>query len=221
MTPNQITAARMVAAFLSVALFVFCPRDLAAAIGALILTVTAFSLDAVDGYIARSRGMATPLGAQFDILGDRVIENLYLTFFATAGTISVWVPVIFFVRGALADLIRGLAARKGRSGFGKKSMHETRLARVLVASRASRFTYAALKCICFVYLGAVLTITRAASWLVPALALRWLQAAAQVFVGLTVAFCVIRFLPVGWEGRRYLLDARGAPIHRPARAMRQ
>lgn len=221
MTPNRITAARMVAAFLSVALFVFFPRDLAAGIGAVMLTVTAISLDALDGYIARSRGMATPLGAQFDILGDRVVENVYLTFFATAGTISVWVPVIFFVRGALADLIRGLGARSGRSGFGKESMHQNMLGRVLVASRASRFAYALLKCVCFVYLGAVLTIAKAASWLVSAPALRWLQTAAQLFVGLTVAFCIIRFLPLGWEGRRYLLDTPGTPIHRPAGIMRQ
>ena len=84
------------------------------------LTIAAIALDGVDGYLARTRGMATPLGAQLDILGDRVVENLFFTFFAVAGLISLWLPVLFFVRGTLTDFLRGLAARAGRSGFGEE-----------------------------------------------------------------------------------------------------
>src|ERR1700728_1677130 len=137
MTPNQVTAARIVAAFAAVALFTFFGRVLAADIVAVALTIAAIALDGVDGYLARRRGMATPLGAQLDILGDRVVENLFFTFFAVAGLVSLWLPILFFVRGTLTDFLRSLAARTGRSGFGDRSMLETRWGRALVASRAS------------------------------------------------------------------------------------
>ncbi len=77
MTPNQITGACVVLAFVAVMLF---GRGVYASLVALTLTVVAITLDALDGYIARHRQMATPLGAQLDILGDRVIENLFFTY---------------------------------------------------------------------------------------------------------------------------------------------
>jgi len=49
------------------------------------LTVGAMALDALDGHIARKKKMATPVGAQLDILGDRMIENVYFTYFAAVG----------------------------------------------------------------------------------------------------------------------------------------
>ncbi len=121
MTPNQVTLARVAAAFAAVALFTAGKDVLAADLAAVLLTVAAIALDGVDGYLARTRGLATPLGAQLDILGDRVVENLFFTCFAVAGLISLWVPVVFFVRGALTDFLRGLAARAGRTGFGGNS----------------------------------------------------------------------------------------------------
>ena len=101
MTPNQITVARVAAAFAAVALFTLFDHWIAADVAAVLLTVAAIALDGVDGYVARTRGMATPLGAQLDILGDRVVENLFFTFFAVSGLISLWVPVLFFDAGRL------------------------------------------------------------------------------------------------------------------------
>ena len=80
MTPNQVTAIRVLAAFASVTLFTFGHDALVADATAILLTIAAIALDGVDGYIARKRKLATPLGAQFDILGDRVVENLFFTF---------------------------------------------------------------------------------------------------------------------------------------------
>src|ERR1700723_3875641 len=148
MTPNQITVARVAAAFVAVAFFTCFRHWVAADRVAVALTVMAIALDGVDGYVARTRGLATPLGAQLDILGDRVVENLFFTFFAVSGLVSLWVPVLFFVRGTLTDFLRALAARTGRSGFGRNSMLETWWGRTLVASRASRAAYAVLKCVC-------------------------------------------------------------------------
>jgi CDP-diacylglycerol--glycerol-3-phosphate 3-phosphatidyltransferase len=204
MTPNQVTAARVLAAFAAVALFTIFGTALAADIVAVLLTVAAIALDGVDGYIARTRGLSTPLGAQLDILGDRVVENLFFTFFAVSGLVSLWVPVLFFVRGTMTDFIRSLAARSGRVGFGQTSMLGTWWGRIVVASRASRAAYATLKCFCFCYLGLLIPLPHApATWFSEASRL-WLSAVGQVLVAATVIFCIVRAVPVLFEGWQYL-----------------
>jgi CDP-diacylglycerol---glycerol-3-phosphate 3-phosphatidyltransferase len=214
-TPNQVTATRVAAAFAAVGLFTFFGNVLAADIAAVALTIAAIALDGVDGYLARTRGMATPLGAQLDILGDRVVENLFFTFFAVAGLISLWLPVLFFVRGTLIDLLRGLASRAGRGGFGNSSMQETWWGRALVTSRGSRAAYAILKCLCFGYLGLLVPVGRwHAGWL-DVNVRSSLVLAGQILAGGTGVFCIVRAVPVVWEGRRYLAAAQ-AKI--PARA---
>ena len=204
MTPNQVTAARIIAAFAAVTLFTLSQRTLAADAVAVLLTVAAIALDGVDGYLARTRNMATPLGAQFDILGDRVVENLFFTFFAVSGLISLWVPVLFFVRGTLTDFLRSLAASTGRTGFGRNSMLESWWGRSLVASRASRAAYAVLKCVCFCYLGLLLSLAHMPAAWFDAMARHWLAGGGQALVAATVIFCIVRAIPVIWEGRRYL-----------------
>ena len=208
-TPNRITAMRVAMAFAAVALF---GRSLALNLLAMALTVAAIAFDAVDGYVARRFRLATPLGAQFDILGDRLIEGVYFTWFAVAGQISFWVPVIFFARGMVTDFVRAFAARRGRAGWGERSMLAQQWAKRIVDSRASRGAYATLKCACFVALGLDWTLAAhpsPASFAgLPAAAL--VRTAAQGLVWAAVGFCVIRGVPVLWEGRRYLL-ARRAP----------
>lgn len=204
MTPNQVTAARVAAAFVAVAIFTFWHASFAAGLAGVALTIAAIALDALDGYLARSRNLATPLGAQLDILGDRLVENVFFTFFAVAGLVSLWVPVVFFVRGTLTDFLRSLAAHSGRSGFGSAGMLESWWGRALVASRSSRAAYAALKCICFCFLGLLISLSHTPrEWLGDS-ARAALAAFAQTLVAITVAFCLIRALPVVWEGRRYL-----------------
>ncbi len=204
MTPNQITVVRVAAAFAAVALFSISRHAFIVDVAAVLLTVLAIALDGVDGYIARTRNLATPLGAQLDILGDRVVENLFFTFFAVAGLISLWVPVVFFVRGTLTDFLRSLASREGRTGFGQNGMLRTWWGRALVASRFSRGAYAVLKCVCFCYLGMLLPLARVSAPWLSNVARYSLSLAGEVVVGATVVFCVIRAVPVIWEGRCYL-----------------
>jgi len=215
MTPNRVTLARVIAAFAAVALFDLGAHARASDLAAVALTIVAVALDGVDGYLARTRGMATPFGAQLDILGDRVVENLFFTCFAVSGLISLWVPVLFFMRGALTDFLRGLAARAGRTGFGRNSMLESWWGRTLVASRASRAAYAVLKCVCFCCLGLTLSLRHVPAaqlnlWINAASA-NWLSAGSQALTGLSVAFCLMRAIPVVWEGRRYLTAHEAAP----------
>lgn len=212
MTPNQVTVARIATAFVAVGLFSARAHLLVVDLTAVALTVLAIALDGVDGYLARRRGLATALGAKFDILGDRVVENLFFTCFAASGLISLWVPVLFFVRGALTDFLSGLA---GRNRFGQTSLGTTGWGQRFVTSRASRACYAALKCICFCYLGLLLSFRDMASielnrWFARAGANAPL-ATAQAITLLTVAFCILRAIPVVWEGRRYLIARRRLP----------
>jgi CDP-diacylglycerol--glycerol-3-phosphate 3-phosphatidyltransferase len=217
MTPNGITAARILGAFVAVALFRFSGVDVRLGLAAVLVTILTIALDGLDGYVARRKGMATALGAQFDILGDRAVENLYFTFFATAGAISVWVPVFFFVRGTLTDFVRSAAARQGRSGFGKESMLEGWWGRAVVASRASRVAYASLKCLCFVVLGMEVSCAHVVHSAAMAAWLPALHGWASGIVGATVIFCLLRAAPVLWEGRRFwsAVEEAGAPKVRP------
>lgn len=203
-TPNKVTALRVMVGFVAVALF---GHGTWANLAALVFTVGAIALDALDGHIARKKQMATPLGAQVDVLGDRMIENMFFTYFAVVGMVSLWLPVLFFARGATTDFLRGLALKAGRSGWGANAMLQTWWGRALVASRWSRGLYAALKCACFCYLGLELALTRGPVALLGTIAGEThlpIRAIAQILTWATLAFCLLRGLPVLLEGWKYL-----------------
>jgi phosphatidylglycerophosphate synthase len=194
-------------------------------LAAVALTVASIALDALDGHIARRYHLATPEGAQIDILGDRMIENVYFTYFAVVGMVSLWLPVFFFARGAATDFLRGLAFRAGHSGWGANTMLKTWWGRSLVASRWSRGLYAAMKCLCFCYLGLELAMTRGPVALLGELttdAHATVRAGAVALTSATAAFCFVRGLPILIEGWRQVAGTvaanRGAKI--PAREVR-
>ena len=116
-TPNQVTKIRVVVGFAAVSLFGRRPWLNLAAVA---LTLASIALDALDGHIARRKNLATPVGAQIDILGDRVIENVYFTYFAVVGMVSLWLPVFFFARGAATDFLRSLRPSRRFFRLGRK-----------------------------------------------------------------------------------------------------
>ena len=202
-TPNKITVLRVAVGFLAVGLF---GHGTWANLAAVALTVTSIALDALDGHLARKKQMATPLGAQVDILGDRMIENMFFTYFAVVGMVSLWLPVLFFARGAATDFLRSLALRSGYSGWGANAMLQTWWGKSLVASRWSRGLYAALKCACFCYLGLELALTRGPVALIGTVAGQahlTFRVVAQILTWATAAFCLVRGLPVLIEGWRF------------------
>jgi CDP-diacylglycerol--glycerol-3-phosphate 3-phosphatidyltransferase len=208
-TPNKVTALRVVAGFAAVSLF---GRGAWANLVAVALTVTSITLDALDGHIARKKKMATPLGAQLDILGDRMIENVYFTYFAVVGMVSLWLPILFFARGAATDFLRGLALKAGRSGWDANTMLQTWWGRALVASRWSRGLYAAMKCLCFCYLGLELALTRGPVALLNGLTgdvHAMIRFGARDLTWATAAFCLVRGIPVLLEGWKYLVGSFG------------
>ncbi|MGB8495025.1 MAG: CDP-alcohol phosphatidyltransferase family protein [Candidatus Acidiferrum sp.] len=203
-TPNKVTLLRVLVGLAAVSLF---GHGAWMNLLAVALTVTSIALDALDGHLARTRKMATPVGAQIDILGDRVIENMYFTYFAVVGMVSLWLPMLFFARGAVTDFLRGLAMKAGHSGWGANAMLQTWWGRALVGSRWSRGVYAALKCVCFCYLGLELALTRGPVLLVGPMtvdAQAAIRAGAHVLAWLTAGFCIVRGLPVLLEGWKFL-----------------
>jgi CDP-diacylglycerol--glycerol-3-phosphate 3-phosphatidyltransferase len=203
-TPNKVTALRVIVGFAAVSLF---GRGAWSNLAAVALTVTCIALDALDGHIARRKNLATPVGAQIDILGDRMIENVYFTYFAVVGMVSLWLPVLFFARGAATDFLRGLATRAGHSGWGAHAMFQTWWGRALVSSRSSRGLYAAMKCLCFCYLGLELALTRGPVALIGQLTTDTyaaIRAGANALTWATASFCLVRGLPVLLEGWQYV-----------------
>jgi len=202
-TPNKVTVLRVAVGFAAVSLF---GRGGWANLLAVAMTFGAIALDALDGHIARKKKMATPVGAQLDILGDRMIENVYFTYFAVVGMVSLWLPILFFARGAATDFLRGLAMKAGHSGWGADALHETWWGRALVASHWSRGLYAAMKCLCFCYLGLELALTRGPVALVSGLpgdVHAMIRSGANILTWMTAAFCLVRGLPVLLEGWKY------------------
>jgi CDP-diacylglycerol--glycerol-3-phosphate 3-phosphatidyltransferase len=206
-TPNKVTGLRVAVGFAAVCLFGRGAWGNLAAVG---LTVAAIALDALDGHIARKKKMATPVGAQLDILGDRMIENVYFTYFAVVGMVSLWLPVFFFARGAATDFLRGLAMKARhtsvRTAWGGGVLLETWWCKALVASRWSRGLYAAMKCLCFCYLGLELALTRGPVALLGPLTVEVhasIRTGAHLLTWMTAAFCLLRGLPVFLEGWKY------------------
>jgi len=202
-TPNKVTALRVLVGFVAVGLF---GHGTWANLLAVVLTVASIALDALDGHLARKKQMASPLGGQVDILGDRMVENMFFAYFAVAGMVSLWLPVLFFARGAATDFLRSLALKSGYSGWGAEAMLQSWWGRALVLSRWSRGLYAALKCACFCYLGLELALTRGPVALLGRIASEThltIRAIAQILVWATAVFCLVRGLPVVLEGWRF------------------
>jgi phosphatidylglycerophosphate synthase len=138
-----------------------------------------------------------------------MIENMYFTYFAVVGMVSLWLPMLFFARGATTDFLRGLAMRAGHSGWGANAMLHSKFTRALVTSRWSRGAYASLKCLCFCYLGLELALTHGPVALLGpvTVALRiTIRNGAQWLAWTTAVFCVVRGVPVFLEGWKYFAE---------------
>jgi CDP-diacylglycerol--glycerol-3-phosphate 3-phosphatidyltransferase len=209
-TPNRVTCLRVAVGFAAVFLF---GRGPWLNLSAVALTVASIGLDALDGHIARRKNLATPVGAQIDILGDRMIENVYFTYFAVVGMVSLWLPVFFFARGAATDFLRGLASKAGYSGWGANAMLQTWWGRTLVGSRWSRGLYAGMKCLCFCYLGLELALTRGPVALIGGLtpaAHAAIRNGAVALTSATAVFCLVRAIPVLVDGWQFIAGSIGA-----------
>ncbi len=194
---NIITLSRIFLAFIAMGLLFIGNGTFEYAHISVILTIFVMWFDGLDGYVARKFNESSKLGAVLDIMGDRIVENIYWVTFCALGWINVIVPLIVLTRGIITDSLRSLALEKGFTPFGEKTMMQGKIAKFIVASNFSRFTYAICKAVAFFFLilghikydfqykGTVIEI-------------------GTICTYIAVAFCVLRGLPVIFESKRFL-----------------
>ena len=182
-------------------------------VSAFILTLFVIMLDGLDGYIARKFNETSKFGSVFDILGDRIVENLYWIAFALIGSVAVWVPMAVVTRGILTDGLRSIALSKGYTAFGDSTMMKNKFCFLLAASRFSRAVYGIAKALVFLFLIAAyipnLQYYDAVSLDVFVKYARlqpYLIKTADILVYVTVGMCIIRGIPVIFESKRFIND---------------
>lgn len=205
MTPNIVSIFRVFLVFLTISFFTL---NATFAIIAFFLTIIVIYMDSLDGYLARKLNVASDFGALLDIAGDRVVENTFWIFFAAHGDISFWIPIVIVSRGFLVDMVRSLAFSEGKTPFGEKTMMRSTLTRFLVASPFSRSSYAINKVLAFCWLGGLIAINKgieADYWNLSDSIMVTLDIIGQIFVSLALIFCILRGLPVLWDGKELVL----------------
>jgi CDP-diacylglycerol---glycerol-3-phosphate 3-phosphatidyltransferase len=217
MSPNLITLVRVFLALASVGLF-HASSNLGpvASLVALLMLVVTIALDGIDGYIARRTGKTSEAGAIFDIAADRIVESVFWIYFSSAGLISFWIPVIVIARGGFTDFLRAIASTRGEMAFGEKTMMQTSWGKLLVGSRASRAAYGAVKCAAFFSLGLWLHFANAPQWQGMLITghqnlMSGVRVGAIVLAISTVAFCLVRGVPVIVEGLRFFREGVARP----------
>lgn len=173
-----------------------------------ILTALVIWMDGLDGYVARKFNETSKAGAVIDILCDRIVEQVYWVGYLALGWVALWVPIVVLVRGVSVDGLRSLALEQGYTAFGSSTMMQSKIGWLLVSSPFSRWTYAVFKAFSFAFL--ILAhmpgdLSQYPSWYLPTF-----TTLANVSVIITVAFCVVRGLPVLLEGKRFLMPSEKA-----------
>jgi CDP-diacylglycerol--glycerol-3-phosphate 3-phosphatidyltransferase len=207
MSANIITLTRVILAIVTLIMYQMGFYWRAAA---LVLMIIVFYMDSLDGYVARKMGVASDFGALFDITGDRIVEHVYWIYFTALGMVSFWVPIIFISRSFLVDAVRSLAySKEGKTPFGEKSMMRSPFTLFLTSGRFMRSLYGFMKLFTFVLLAFVLVL-EVDTGLIGKYLYSGFLANFKVFttvcIWITTALCIIRGIPVLWDGRTYLFD---------------
>ncbi|HEY8516821.1 MAG TPA: CDP-alcohol phosphatidyltransferase family protein [Candidatus Binatia bacterium] len=142
-TPNQITVAGVLLAFLGAALIAL-PGIFWPVLGALLLQATAV-LDCVDGEIARAKVQETEWGEWLDITSDTLIH--IATFLGIAvhawpelGTGSAWALGALFAFGGLASFAVVTYAEKTEERWKPLDIWQSRLLATMLATLTTRDT---------------------------------------------------------------------------------
>ncbi len=206
---NLLTILRMILAVLAIE-FLFSGNP-ALCITSVILTLFVIVLDGLDGIVARALNEQSKFGSVFDILGDRVVENLYWIAFAVIGWVGVWVPMVVVARGILTDGLRSIALSQGYTAFGSSTMMQNKFCHFLTASRFSRAIYGVAKTLVFLML--IIAYCPNLEYYDP-MSLELfskfsayqpiLIKIADVLVYVTVGMCIVRGLPVLFESKRFI-----------------
>lgn len=165
------------------------------------LTIIIFALDGVDGYVARKFNECSKLGAVLDIMGDRIIENVFWVTFAVLGWLPIAFPIIALTRGFVVDGLRSVAMEKGMTAFGEMSMQSDKVGYMICSSKFSRIAYAVTKVLAFIFL------ILAHIHIENAIAYFLIKVIAYLSAFIAIEYCVIRGLPVVFESKKLFKEA--------------
>lgn len=197
---NIVSISRIFVAFVAIGLLYVHTEE--AYIWALVLTIIAFIMDGLDGYIARKYNQSSEFGSVLDIMGDRIVEASYWIVFAVMNWLSIIFPLICITRAFTTDSIRSVALSKGMTAFGEKSMQSTSWGKFICASKFMRISYAVAKVAAF-----VLMIFAN----IPHLPLGlqyYVMNTAIVLAWIAIIFCVVRAVPVVLESGKLFNDGK-------------
>ena len=210
---NLLTVLRMILCIIAIE-FLFSGRP-ELAVASFFITLFVVILDGLDGVVARQMNEQSQFGSVFDILGDRVVENLYWIAFACLNWVAVWVPMVVVTRGILTDGFRSIALSQGFTAFGEHSMMKNRFLHFLTASRISRAVYGIAKVLAFLAViianipnVAFLDILNIQQHQIYEHIQPNLIFTANILVYITVLMCIIRGIPVLIESKRYINDKK-------------
>jgi CDP-diacylglycerol--glycerol-3-phosphate 3-phosphatidyltransferase len=69
--------------------------------------------DALDGYLARSRGQVSTLGKFLDPLADKLIVTAVLVYMVELGRVKAWIVVVLIARDLAVNGLRSIASAQG------------------------------------------------------------------------------------------------------------
>jgi len=113
-TPNKLTVARVVLIPFTVALLLYAPTGgwLFWLLSGLIFGAAAIT-DALDGSIARKRGLVTDFGKLMDPVADKLLVVSVFICFVELGLCSSWILIIILAREFLVTSIRMVSSSRG------------------------------------------------------------------------------------------------------------
>jgi len=109
--PDQLTVARVAAVPVVVVLFAWnFPNH---AYWATAVFVVAMATDQIDGWLARRRGISSPLGTLLDPVADKVLILAALVMLVGEGVAPAWMVALIVVREILVSGLRLAAVERG------------------------------------------------------------------------------------------------------------
>lgn len=195
MSANAITVYRLILTFIVLAIF---GTNTYISIACIVTILIIFIMDSVDGIVARKKNQTSTFGAVFDIVADRIVENVFWIYFAYIELVPIWMPIVVVTRGLLTDGVRSIALTEGKAPF---DMMTIPWARALTSSRISRSVYGIAKMVAFLLLPTVYVLQKT----YPDHPVTAYSAPVSLILAyIAVVMCLIRGIPVLIDGWRYV-----------------
>ena len=211
MSANAITVYRLLLTFIVLAIFGTHTYISILCIATILII---FIMDTVDGIVARKKNQTSTFGAVFDIVADRIVENVFWIYFAVVidpvsitvfdfpvekiDLVPLWMPIVVVTRGLLTDGVRSIALTEGKAPF---EMMTIPWARALTSSRISRSVYGVAKTVAFLLLPTVYVLQGT----YPNHPITDYSSLVSLIIAyIAVVMCLIRGIPVLIDGWRYV-----------------